>query len=70
MQSLTILSMSPNVDEVITKMSACELESVKYANSWKFIDDEDYPHPIDEEAFKCKKDICQQHNHSFLDTLD
>ena len=48
--------MSPNVDEVITKMSACELESVKYANSWKFIDDEDYPHPIDEEAFKCKKD--------------
>jgi len=48
--------MSPNVDEVITKMSACELESVKFANSWKFIDDDDYPHPIDEEAFKCKKD--------------
>ena len=48
--------MSPNVNEVITKMSACELESVKYANSWKFIDDDDSPHPIDEEAFKCKKD--------------
>jgi hypothetical protein len=48
--------MSPNVDEVITKMSACELESVKYANSWKFIDDKDSPQPLDEGNFKCKKD--------------
>jgi hypothetical protein len=48
--------MSPNVDEVITKMSACELESVKYANSWKFIDDKDSPQPLDKEGFKCKKD--------------
>ena len=46
--------MSPNVDEVITKMSACELESVKYANSWKFSEDEDSPSPIDKEGFKCK----------------
>ena len=48
--------MSPNVDEVITKMSACELESVRYANSWKFINDKDFPQPLDKEDFKCKKD--------------
>ena len=46
--------MSPNVDELITKISACELESVEYANSWKFIDDEDSPSPIDKDGFKCK----------------
>jgi len=46
--------MAPNVDEVITKMSACELESVKYANSWKFIEDNDSPSPLDKEIFKCK----------------
>jgi Matrixin len=48
--------MSRNVDEVITKISACELESVKYANGWKFMDDKDFPQPLDEEGFKCKKD--------------
>lgn len=46
--------MSPNVDELITKMSACELESVKYANSWKFIEDDDSPSPLDKANFKCK----------------
>jgi hypothetical protein len=48
--------MSPNVDEVITKVSACELESVRYANSWKFIDDKNSPQPLAKEGFKCKKD--------------
>jgi Matrixin len=48
--------MSPNVDEVITKISACELESVRYANNWKFIDDENSPQPLAKEGFKCKKD--------------
>ena len=48
--------MSPNVDEVITKVSACELESVKYANSWKFIDEDDSPSLFDDYGFKCKKD--------------
>ena len=49
--------MSANVDEIITKISACELDSVKYANSWKFSenDDDDSPSPVDEEGFKCKK---------------
>ncbi len=47
--------MSPNVDEIITKISACELDSVKYANSWKFSENDDSPYPVDEEGFKCKK---------------
>ena len=49
--------MSPNVDEIITKISACEIASVKYANSWKFgKDDKDgSPSPLDNEGFKCKK---------------
>jgi hypothetical protein len=47
--------MSPNVDEIVTKISACELDSVKYANHWKFIDNDNSPEPLDEEDFKCKK---------------
>jgi len=47
--------MSPNVDEIITKISACELASVKYANSWKFDKEDNSPHPIDKDDFKCKK---------------
>jgi hypothetical protein len=47
--------MSANVDEIVTKISACELESVKYANSWKFSKNDDSPSPVDEEGFKCKK---------------
>ena len=46
--------MSPNVDEIITKISACELESVKYANSWKFNEGKS-PHTLDKNDFKCKK---------------
>jgi hypothetical protein len=49
--------MSANVDEIITTISACELDSVKYANSWKLSEkgEEDSPDPIDEEGYKCKK---------------
>lgn len=47
--------MSSNVDELITKVSACELESVKYANQWKIMDKDDSPHPLDDYGFKCKK---------------
>ena len=47
--------MSPNVDEIITKISACELESVKYANSWKFNEDDNSPHSLNKDNFKCKK---------------
>jgi hypothetical protein len=47
--------MSPNVDELITKVSACELESVRYANQWKILDKEDSPHHLDNHGFNCKK---------------
>ena len=47
--------MSSNVDEIITKVSACELESVKYANQWKILDKDNSPHPLDDDGFKCKK---------------
>ena len=47
--------MSPNVDEIITKISACELDSVKYANSWKLDEENNSPHHLDEDDFKCKK---------------
>ena len=46
--------MSPNVDEIITKVSACELESVRYANQWKVFDKDNSPHPLDDYGFKCK----------------
>ena len=47
--------MSSNVDEIITKVSACELDSVKYANQWKILDKDNSPHPLDDDGFKCKK---------------
>ena len=54
--------MSANVDEIITKISACELDSVKYANSWKFSENDEEEEedgystdPVDEEGYKCKK---------------
>jgi hypothetical protein len=46
--------MSANVDEIITKISACELDSVKYANSWKF-NGGNSPNSFDKDDFKCKK---------------
>ncbi len=47
--------MSPNVDEIVTKISACELDSVKYANSWKFNKNDKSPHSLEKDDFKCKK---------------
>ena len=48
--------MSPNIDEIITEISPCEINSVKYANYWKFIDNEDSPNYNSEDySFKCKK---------------
>ena len=46
--------MSPNVDEIITKISACEIASVKYANSWKFSKNNS-PNSLDVHGYKCKK---------------
>jgi hypothetical protein len=48
--------MSPNIDEIITEISACEVDSAKYANYWKFIDNDDSPNYNSEDySFKCKK---------------
>ena len=49
--------MSANVDEIITRISACEIDSVRYANSWKLSEkgDNDSPDTLDEEGYKCKK---------------
>jgi hypothetical protein len=50
--------MSPNIDEIITEISSCEINSVKYANYWKFIDNDDSPNYRSEDhSFKCKKKI-------------
>jgi hypothetical protein len=46
--------MAPNVDEINTKVSACELDSVRYANQWKIMDNEKSPHPSEDSDFKCK----------------
>ena len=40
--------MSSFVDEIISKISACEITSVKYANSWKFSKNGNLPHDLDE----------------------
>jgi len=47
--------MSPNVDEIISKISTCEIASVKYANNWKFSKNDNSPHDLDEHDYKCKK---------------
>jgi hypothetical protein len=47
--------MSPNVDEIIIKISPCEIDAVKYANSWKFSKNDNSPNALDEHGYKCKK---------------
>jgi hypothetical protein len=50
--------MSPNFDDIITEISSCEINSVKYANYWKFIDNDDSPNYSSEDysySFKCKE---------------
>ena len=46
--------MSPNVDGVNTKVSSCEIDSVRYANQWKILDNKKSPHPSEDGDFKCK----------------
>jgi Matrixin len=47
--------MSANVDEIIIEISPCEIDAVKYANSWKFSKNDDSSHPLDKDGYKCKK---------------
>ena len=46
--------MSVHVNKVVTKISACELESVKYVNNWKFTDDDKSSSTLDKNSFRCK----------------
>ena len=50
--------MYPNVDEILTKISACELDSVVYADHLNSNDDEEEKeifHPLDYDDFECKE---------------
>lgn len=47
--------MSTKIDNIITKVSQCELEAVKYANHWKLIDNSNTPSLLHNDDFKCKK---------------
>jgi hypothetical protein len=47
--------MSTNMDDIITKVSACELESVKYVNQWKTLDKDNSPHPLDKKVSNVRK---------------
>jgi predicted Zn-dependent protease len=51
--------MYPNVDETLTEISACELDSVVYANHLNSNEDDKEKenfHPIDEDDFECKEE--------------
>ena len=47
--------MAPTVQELITKISACELDSVKFVNNLKLTDDDKAFNTLDIDTFKCKK---------------
>jgi len=45
--------MSPTVNETIKQISACEIDAVKDANNWKFIDNDKKPKMIIQSAYIC-----------------
>ena len=47
--------MSAHVNQDVKKISACELESVKYVNNWKSADDDKSSSTLDKDSFRCKK---------------
>jgi predicted Zn-dependent protease len=47
--------MSPTIDEVVTEISNCEIDAVKNANEWKFINNEKKPKMLEQSVYKCKK---------------
>ena len=51
--------MYPNVDETLTEISACELDSVVYANHLNSNENDKEKenfHPMDEDDFECKEE--------------
>ena len=45
--------MSPTVNETVKQISACEIDAVKDANIWKFINNEKKPKMIKQNAYVC-----------------
>lgn len=45
--------MSPIVNETVKQISACEIDAVKDANNWKFINNEKKPKTIKQNAYVC-----------------
>ena len=45
--------MSPSIDEVVTEISKCEIDAVKNANKWKFINNEKKPKMIKQNVYVC-----------------
>ncbi len=45
--------MSPIVNESVKKISVCEIDAVKDANNWKFINNDKKPKMIKQNAYIC-----------------
>ena len=45
--------MSPIVNETVKQISACEIDAVKDANKWKFINNDKKPKMINQNAYVC-----------------
>jgi Matrixin len=50
--------MYPDVDETLTEISACELDSVVYANHLNsdYVKEKEIFHPMDADDFECKEE--------------
>jgi hypothetical protein len=46
--------MSPEVNQVITKISKCEIDAVIKVNQWKLIENNNSPSAPDKGSHKCK----------------
>ncbi|MFB5599612.1 MAG: matrixin family metalloprotease [Nitrososphaeraceae archaeon] len=46
--------MSPEVNQVMTKISKCEIDAVMKANEWKLIENNNSPSALDKKSHKCK----------------
>ena len=45
--------MSPTVNEVGTKISKCEIDAVKDANNWKFVNNDKKPKMLEQSVYIC-----------------
>lgn len=61
--------MSSKVNEIITEIYGCELDSVKFANHWKFSNEDNLPYPLEDDRHKCKKKEITQDNAQLGQTI-